>query len=91
MGRSCRKTHVSWSRARLPPHGAQASVPPRRINEIVKGLRGITVDTALRLGAYFGTDAQSWINLQTYYDTERARESIAEVIGRIHRFKEAQA
>lgn len=33
--------------------------PPRRINEIMKGLRGITVDTALRLGAYFGTDAQS--------------------------------
>jgi addiction module HigA family antidote len=66
-------------------------VPPRRINEIVKGLRGITVDTALRLGAFFGTDAQSWVNLQTYYDTERARESMAEVIGRIHRFKEAQA
>ena len=48
-------------------------VPPRRINEIVKGLRGVTVDTALRLGAYFGTDAQSWINLQTHYDTELAR------------------
>lgn len=51
------------------------AVPPRRINEIVKGLRGITVDTALRLGAYFGTDAQSWINLQTYFDTELAREA----------------
>lgn len=65
-------------------------VPPRRINEIVKGLRGITVDTALRLGAFFGTDAQSWINLQTYYDTERVRESMAEVISRIHRFEKAQ-
>ncbi len=32
-------------------------VPPRRINEIVKGLRGITVDTALRLSVFFGTDA----------------------------------
>ena len=91
MGRSGRKTSVALSRVRLPPRCALASVPSRRINEIVKGLRGITVDTALRLGAYFGTDAQSWINLQTYYDTERARESIAEVIGRIHRFKEAQA
>lgn len=49
------------------------AVPPRRINEIVKGLRGITVDTALRLSAFFGTDAQSWINLQTHYDTELAR------------------
>jgi addiction module HigA family antidote len=51
-------------------------VPPRRINEIVKGLHGITVDTALRLGAYFGTDTQSWINLQTHFDTELAREAM---------------
>lgn len=58
-------------------------VPPRRINEIVKGLRGITVDTALRLGAYFGTDAQSWINLQTHFDTENAREAMADVLARI--------
>lgn len=58
-------------------------VPPRRINEIVKGLRGITVDTALRLGAYFGTDAQSWVNLQTHFDTEVAREAMADVLARI--------
>ncbi len=58
-------------------------VPPRRINEIVKGLRGITVDTALRLGAYFVTDAQSWINLQTHFDTELAREAMADVLARI--------
>lgn len=60
-------------------------VPPRRINEIVKGLRGITADTALRLGAYFGTDAQSWLNLQTHYDTEKAREAMADVLERIAR------
>ena len=47
------------------------AVPPRRINEIVKGLRGITVDTALRLAAYFGTDAQSWLDLQNHYDVDR--------------------
>ena len=58
-------------------------VPARRINEIVKGLRGITVDTALRLGAYFGTDAQSWINLQTHFDTENAREAMTDVLKRI--------
>jgi len=58
-------------------------VPPRRINEIVKGLRGITVDTALRLAAFFGTDAQSWINLQTHYDTELVREAMAKVLLRI--------
>ena len=58
-------------------------VPPRRINEIVKGLRGITVDTALRLSVFFGTDAQSWVNLQTHYDTEQARVAMAGVLGRI--------
>jgi addiction module HigA family antidote len=67
------------------------SVPPRRINEIVKGLRGITVDTALRLGAFFGTDGQSWVNLQTNYDTEQARETMAEVLSRISRHQAAEA
>jgi addiction module HigA family antidote len=65
-------------------------VPPRRVNEIVKGLRGITVDTALRLGAFFGTDAQSWVNLQSHYDTEVAREAMASTIARIKRFESAQ-
>ncbi len=66
-------------------------VPPRRINEIVKGQRGITVDTALRLSAFFGTDAQSWVNLQTHYDTELAREAMADTIAKIHRFETAHA
>ena len=66
-------------------------VPPRRINEIVKGLRGITVDTALRLSVFFGTDAQSWINLQTHYDTELARVAMANVLGRIVRREVTQA
>ena len=66
-------------------------VPPRRINEIVKGLRGITVDTALRLSVFFGTDAQSWINLQTHYDTELARVTMAHVLGRIVRREVTEA
>ncbi len=66
-------------------------VPPRRINEIVKGLRGITVDSALRLGAFFGTDAQSWMNLQTHYDTEKARTAMADVLGRIVRREATEA
>ena len=48
------------------------SVSPRRINEIVHGERAITADTALRLGRYFGTDAQSWLNLQSHFDLENA-------------------
>ena len=43
-------------------------VTPARINEIVRQKRGITGDTALRLARYFGTDAQSWLNLQIAYD-----------------------
>ena len=62
-------------------------VPPRRINEIVKGLRAITVDTALRLGAFFGVHAQSWVNMQTHYDTETARQAMVDVLSRIHTYK----
>lgn len=51
-------------------------VPPRRINEIIKHGRAITADTAVRLGAFFGTDPQSWMNLQTHYDTKIAKEKI---------------
>ena len=71
---------------------AQAiDVPPRRINEIVHGQRGITVDTALRLAAFFGTDVQSWLNLQNHYDTELAREALADVLARIRRFTPSSA
>ena len=51
-------------------------VSPRRINEIVKGKRAITADTALRFGRYFGTTAQFWLNLQGSYELERAREKV---------------
>jgi len=51
-------------------------VPPRRINEIVKGLRGITADTALRLGRHFGTSAQFWLNLQAGYDLAVAQAAL---------------
>jgi addiction module HigA family antidote len=61
----------------------EIGVPPRRINEIVHGKRAITADTALRLAAFFGTDAQSWINLQTHYDLETAREGLAATLAGI--------
>ena len=50
-------------------------VPARRINEIVMGKRAISPDTAIRLGRYFGTSAQFWINLQSYYDLEVTLQS----------------
>ena len=53
-------------------------VPPRRINEIVKGQRAITADTALRLGRYFRMAPQFWLNLQTHYDLEREQERLGQ-------------
>lgn len=47
-------------------------VTPARINDIVLCRRGITADTALRLAKYFGTGAQSWLNLQSNYELEVA-------------------
>ena len=55
-------------------------VPARRINEIVLGKRAISPDTAIRLGRYFGTSAQFWINLQSYYDLEVTLQNIEEKI-----------
>jgi len=52
-------------------------VPSRRINEIVPGKGGITADTALRLGKFFGMEAQFWMNLQSHYDLEVAKDAIA--------------
>ena len=51
-------------------------VPPRRINEIVLGKRGITADTALRLAKVFGTSAQFWMGLQGEYELREARSVI---------------
>ena len=52
------------------------SVPPRRINEIVHGLRAITADTALRLARYFGTSERFWLNLQVLYDLEVEKDRL---------------
>ena len=53
------------------------AVAPRRINEIVQGKRAITADTVLRLGKFFGMEAQFWMNLQSHYDLEVAKDAIA--------------
>ena len=52
------------------------SVPARRINEIVHGLRAITPDTALRLSRYFGLSERFWINMQTRYDLEVQKDRL---------------
>lgn len=62
----------------------EIGVPPRRINEIVHGKRGISADTALRLARFFGTSEQFWLNLQSHYDLEREKDRLSGVLERIH-------
>ena len=60
----------------------EMGVPPRRVNEIVLGKRGITADTALRLGRYFGMSPQFWLGLQMDYDLDVAEDQLRE---RLHK------
>ena len=57
-------------------------VPATRMTEIVNARRGITADTALRLGRYFNTTPKFWLNLQTSYDLAMAAEAKLEEIAR---------
>jgi len=50
-------------------------MPHSRVTRIIKGEVGISADTALRPGRYFGTDSQSWLNLQGNYDLHTIREA----------------
>jgi len=60
-------------------------VPPRRINEIVHGKRGISADTALRLSRALGLNDIFFINMQARYDAEVAREQLAAELASIDR------
>lgn len=55
-------------------------VPPRRINEIVHGKRGITADTAVRLARFFGTSPEFWMNLQTHYELVVQQRALGDVV-----------
>jgi antitoxin HigA-1 len=59
------------------------AVPPNRITAILHGTRGITADTALRLGRYFDLSAAFWMNLQQMYDLRRAEQDIGDGLSRI--------
>lgn len=52
-------------------------VPPRRINEIVKGTRALSADTALRLAAYFNVSEYYWMELQNQYEIDVHRQNVA--------------
>jgi addiction module HigA family antidote len=59
------------------------NVPPNRVTQIIHGRRNITGDTALRLGHWFGTSAQFWLNLQSAYDIRLAEEKAGKEIARL--------
>ena len=58
-------------------------VPPRRINEIVHGKRGISADTAIRLARFFGTSEEFWMNLQSHYELRVERRALRDEMARI--------
>jgi addiction module HigA family antidote len=63
---------------------AKINVPTNRVTEILAGRRSITAETALRLGRFFGTSAQFWMNLQTNYDLKQAAsESGKEIVRQV--------
>lgn len=58
----------------------QIDVPANRVSQIIAGKRGITGDTALRFGHWFGTDPQFWLNLQAQWDLVQAEQETGEAI-----------
>ncbi len=65
----------------------EIGVPPQRIGEIVAGRRAITADTDLRLCRFFGLTDGWWLSLQAKYDTEMARDAMADVLSQIKRWQ----
>jgi addiction module HigA family antidote len=60
-------------------------VPPRRINEIVLGRRGVTADTAVRFAAALGTSERFWLGLQADFDLEEAHRVLGKTVEQIER------
>jgi addiction module HigA family antidote len=58
-------------------------VPANRLYQILAGKRNVTADTALRLGRYFGSSPEFWMNLQSMYELDLARRALAKPLGRI--------
>ena len=66
-------------------------VPPNRLYQILAGKRNLTADTALRLSQYFGMSADFWMNLQTAYELDLARQQNGKAIQRIPKRSETHA
>jgi addiction module HigA family antidote len=71
--------------------GRKIHVPANRITQILKGERDVTADTAMRLGHFFGTSAQFWMNLQSIYDLRLAQERNGPAIEALPTLKEIRS
>ena len=82
----------------MEPHGLSANalaralgIPRNRIGDIVRGRRGVTADTALRLERAFGVSAAFWLNLQSHYELELAERDNGSTIRKTVRRLESAA
>ncbi len=66
-------------------------VPNNRLYAIIEGKRSITADTALRLGRFFNTGPEFWLNLQKAYELDKAREEIGDSLGTIEPYQRRSA
>src|ERR1700682_5459277 len=82
--RSCGRSFIGrlYETKRTYRVAKDIGVPALRINQIVKGERGISADTALRLAKYFGTSAGVWVRMQARYELEMARNELERRIGK---------
>ncbi len=71
--------------------GKRLEVPNNRLYQIINGKRDITADTALRLGQFFGTGPEFWLNLQKSYELDIARQKVGDKIKNIKRYTPKQA
>ena len=63
----------------------QIDVPPNRITQIIRGERGISGDTALRLAHWFGTSPEFWIGMQKTYELNLARKQVGDEVEKLPR------
>jgi addiction module HigA family antidote len=83
--------HLQAELFELNMSAAQLDVPSNRISQILRGQRDISADTAMRLGHFFGTSAQFWLNLQTIYDLRVAEHRSGKAIKSLPTLKTLKA
>jgi addiction module HigA family antidote len=69
----------------------QLDVPVNRVTGIINGQRGITADTALRLGHWFGTSPEFWLNLQKLYELRLAQSEVGDKVDKLPRLADRQS